>query len=190
MTDRIIKRLAIESRGYTPYAAAFWKVPPEELKGEKEFHVLTYNEHNDTYCEHIYQSAAYWGEYSTVVGYAIPEQENKTDDNDDDLDVIINPDHYRTIPAGNYPNGIQYMGIVAFLLTKKQNALDHYEAHMYSQIMKYSLRLGEKDKTLQDMKKIKWYVDLFILYNEVKLGNKDLRDFVAQWEIVNKKVED
>jgi hypothetical protein len=184
MTNLIEKRLEIEQKGYKPYSAKIYKKMPSELELIEVFNVLTYSEASGKYQEHLDINKAYWGEGSSIVGYSFKD-DNSNDNNND----IINPNHYRTIPAGNYPNGIQYMGIVAFLLENKKDALDHYEAHIYSQIMKYSLRLGEKDATLQDMKKVKWYVDLFLLYNEVKEGTKDLKEFVADWEIVKSKVE-
>jgi len=98
--------------------------------------------------------------------------------------AIINPDHYKMIPPGDYPNGIQYMGLIAFLLAKKD--FDSYEGHIYSQVMKYLLRLGEKDSVRQDITKVTWYTNLFELYQDVKEGKVELQEFVAQWEIMER----
>jgi len=97
--------------------------------------------------------------------------------------AIINPKHYQMIPAGTYPNGIQYMGLVALLMLKKDK-LDRYEAHIYSQVLKYLLRLGEKDTVRQDLKKVIWYAELFQLYQDVKDGNATTQEFVEQWSIM------
>jgi len=97
--------------------------------------------------------------------------------------AIINPKHYSLIPPGEYPQGVQYMGLVCFLLAKKDK-LDRYEAHIYSHMMKYILRLGEKDSVRQDIKKILWYTELLQLYQDVKDNKATLQDFVAKWEIM------
>jgi rhamnogalacturonyl hydrolase YesR len=102
---------------------------------------------------------------------------------DEQKQAIINPKHYQMIPAGNYPKGIQYMGLVAFLLQKKDK-LDRYESHIYSQILKYLLRLGEKDTVRQDITKVLWYSELFTLYQDVKEGKAELQEFVENWGIM------
>jgi rhamnogalacturonyl hydrolase YesR len=102
---------------------------------------------------------------------------------DEQKQAIINPKHYQMIPAGNYPKGIQYMGLVAFLLQKKDK-LDRYESHIYSQILKYLLRLGEKDTVRQDITKVIWYSELMKLYQDVKENKVDLSHFIEKWEIM------
>lgn len=68
-------------------------------------------------------------------------------------DAIINPKHYKTIPAGNYPNGLEYMDICEHALSH----LDGVKSHLVGQILKYTLRVGKKDAFLQDARKIEWY---------------------------------
>jgi len=68
-------------------------------------------------------------------------------------DAIINPKHYKLIPAGNYPNGLEYMDICDHALAH----LDGVKSHLVGQILKYALRVGKKDAFLQDSRKIEWY---------------------------------
>ena len=68
-------------------------------------------------------------------------------------DAIINPKHYKIIPAGNYPNGLEYMDICDHALAH----LDGVKSHLVGQILKYALRVGKKDAFLQDSRKIEWY---------------------------------
>jgi len=72
---------------------------------------------------------------------------------DDAKDAIINPKHYKTIPAGNYPNGLEYMDICEHALAH----LGGVKSHLVGQILKYTLRVGKKDAFLQDSRKIEWY---------------------------------
>ena len=78
---------------------------------------------------------------------------NFEDMDDAAKDAIINPKHYKTIPAGNYPNGLEYMDICEHSLAH----LDGVKAHLVGQILKYTLRVGKKDAFLQDSRKIEWY---------------------------------
>ena len=73
-------------------------------------------------------------------------------------DSIINPAHYKVIPAGNYPEGLEYMDLMNYIL-------DHHkgiEAHLVGQILKYSIRLGKKDAKQQDALKIQWYANYLV----------------------------
>jgi len=74
---------------------------------------------------------------------------------DEEKDLIINPKHYKIIPPGNYPDGIEYIGICEHALSH----LSGIQAHLVGQILKYSLRCGKKDNIVQDADKIKWYAD-------------------------------
>ncbi len=80
----------------------------------------------------------------------------------DDRDAIINPSHYKTIPAGNYPDGIEYMDLCVFTLAH----LKGVEAHLVGQILKYTLRVGKKDAKLQDAMKIQWYANFLVNHLE------------------------
>jgi len=81
--------------------------------------------------------------------------ENMTDK---EKDLIINPKHYEIIPAGNYPEGIEYIDICVHALSH----LSGVQALAVGQILKYSLRLGKKDSLLQDASKIAWYADYLV----------------------------
>jgi len=95
-----------------------------------------------------------------------PEEERETTDfhgefkdmNERIKDSIINPAHYKVIPAGNYPEGLEYMDLMNYIL-------DHHkgiEAHLVGQILKYSIRLGKKDAKQQDALKIQWYANYLV----------------------------
>jgi len=71
---------------------------------------------------------------------------------------IINPAHYKIIPAGNYPEGIEYMDLMTYILKHHKGVA----AHLLGQIFKYGTRLGKKDDKLQDAKKIQWYADYLV----------------------------
>ena len=73
-------------------------------------------------------------------------------------DNVINPSHYKVIPSGNYPNGLEYMDLMTYILSH-HNGVD---SHLLGQIMKYSIRLGKKDDKLQDAKKIQWYANYLV----------------------------
>lgn len=68
-------------------------------------------------------------------------------------EAIINPKHYKTIPPGEYPDGLEYMDICEYALAH----LDGVKSHLVGQILKYTLRVGKKDAFLQDARKIEWY---------------------------------
>ena len=72
-------------------------------------------------------------------------------------DAIINPKHYKIFPAGEYPDGIEYTDLCEKLL--EDTKLNHFQAHIFGQIIKYIVRLGKKDSLSQDAKKISWYAD-------------------------------
>jgi len=77
---------------------------------------------------------------------------------DDEQDDIINPAHYKVIPSGNYPDGLEYMDLMTYILSH-HNGVD---SHLLGQILKYSIRLGKKDDKLQDAKKIQWYANYLV----------------------------
>ena len=78
--------------------------------------------------------------------------------NNDEKDDIINPAHYKVIPSGNYPDGLEYMDLMTYILSH-HNGVD---SHLLGQILKYSIRLGKKDDKLQDAKKIQWYANYLV----------------------------
>ena len=55
-------------------------------------------------------------------------------------DSIINPAHYKVIPPGNYPEGLEYMDLMQYILAHHKGI----ESHLVGQILKYSIRLGKK----------------------------------------------
>ena len=59
----------------------------------------------------------------------------------------INPDHYQGI-VGNY----QYIECMEFIL-----GYDGLKSHLLGQIYKYLMRMGKKDKELQETRKVVWY---------------------------------
>ena len=73
-------------------------------------------------------------------------------------DSIINPAHYKVIPAGNYPEGLEYMDLMNYILAHHKGI----EAHLVGQILKYSIRLGKKDAKQQDALKIQWYANYLV----------------------------
>ena len=92
-------------------------------------------------------------------------EEDKTDFHGDFKDMnervkdsIINPAHYKVIPAGNYPNGLEYMDLMNYILAHHKGI----EAHLVGQILKYSIRLGKKDAKQQDALKIQWYANYLV----------------------------
>ena len=70
---------------------------------------------------------------------------------------IINPTHYKVIPAGDYPEGIEYTGLCKHML--EGTTLTPFQAHMFGQVLKYMTRLGKKDSLAQDANKIVWYAE-------------------------------
>jgi len=85
---------------------------------------------------------------------------------DEERDLIVNPKHYEIIPPGDYPFGLEYMDICQFALSH----LTGVQAHLVGQILKYSLRIGKKDSTLQDASKIQWYANYLV--STLKTVNK------------------
>ena len=77
---------------------------------------------------------------------------------DREQDTIINPAHYKVIPAGTYPNGLEYMDLMTYILAHHKGV----ESHLLGQILKYSIRIGKKDDKLQDAKKIQWYANYLV----------------------------
>ena len=73
-------------------------------------------------------------------------------------DEIINPAHYQVIPSGTYPQGLEYMDLMTYILAHHNGV----ESHLLGQILKYSIRLGKKDDKLQDAKKIQWYANYLV----------------------------
>ena len=73
-------------------------------------------------------------------------------------DNIINPAHYKVIPAGNYPEGLEYMDLMNYILAHHKGI----ESHLVGQILKYSIRLGKKDAKQQDALKIQWYANYLV----------------------------
>lgn len=71
---------------------------------------------------------------------------------------IINPAHYKIIPSGNYPDGIEYMDMMTYILAHHTGVT----SHLLGQIFKYGTRLGKKDDKLQDAKKIQWYANYLV----------------------------
>ena len=69
--------------------------------------------------------------------------------------MIINPKHYKIVPPGDYPDGIEYTGICRLILNDKP--LTNFQAHILGQCIKYMCRLGSKDAAAQDAKKLAWY---------------------------------
>jgi hypothetical protein len=71
-------------------------------------------------------------------------------------DAIINPAHYKMIPAEayeKYPEGLEYMDLMEYILSHHKGI----ESHLLGQVFKYACRLGRKDAMGQDAKKIQWY---------------------------------
>jgi len=76
-------------------------------------------------------------------------------------DAIINPKHYKMLSPevmAKYPHGMEYIDLMAYLLEGHTGV----QAHLLGQIYKYSMRLGKKDNTLQDARKIEWYASRLV----------------------------
>jgi hypothetical protein len=76
-------------------------------------------------------------------------------------DAIINPKHYKMLSPevmAMYPHGMEYIDLMAYLLEGHTGV----QAHLLGQIYKYSMRLGKKDNTLQDARKIEWYASRLV----------------------------
>ena len=110
---------------------------------------------------------------------------NFEDMDDDAQDAIINPKHYKIIPAGSYPNGLEYMDICEYALAH----LHGVKSHLLGQILKYTFRVGKKDAFLQDAKKIAWYANRLVAVIEGKVNNTDnsalINDVTNALEAVN-----
>jgi len=91
---------------------------------------------------------------------------------DEEKDLIVNPKHYKIIPPGNYPDGLEYMDICDYALSH----LTGVQAHLVGQILKYSLRIGKKDSTLQDASKIQWYANYLVNNLEHTAHNLDTKE--------------
>ena len=86
---------------------------------------------------------------------------------EEEKDAVINPKHYKLVPPGEYPEGIQYMDLCVFALSH----LDGVKAHLVGQILKYALRVGKKDDMLQDATKIQWYAEYLVKLIEEESKN-------------------
>ena len=58
-------------------------------------------------------------------------------------DAIINPKHYKIVPPGDYPEGIEYTGLCRLIMEDKP--LSGFQAHILGQVIKYTCRLGSKE---------------------------------------------
>jgi hypothetical protein len=103
----------------------------------------------------------------------ITESKNNTDFHGDfksldekARDEIINPAHYQVIPSGTYPQGLEYMDLMTYILAHHNGV----ESHLLGQILKYSIRIGKKDDKLQDAKKIQWYANYLVTIIEQEDG--------------------
>lgn len=181
MSNRVIKRLELELQGYEvnvglepadqnvdvifrsgsryynidsrvmywdlggyAYDIVWWRPAKEEeqtggydLSEYKEAHEITSKEITNKLAKG--EPVNFHGDFSSMT------EEQK--------DAVINPKHYKIIPPGNYPKGLEYMDIC-------DHALEHLtgvEAHLVGQILKYALRVGKKDAMEQDAQKIEWY---------------------------------
>ena len=79
----------------------------------------------------------------------------------EEQDQIINPKHYKMIPAEAYKRfseGLEYMDLMEYILAHHQGV----ESHLLGQVFKYACRLGKKDAKLQDAKKIAWYANRLV----------------------------
>lgn len=74
----------------------------------------------------------------------------------DKNDKVISPAHYKDILPG-----YEYMDMMVFMLDK----FDGVEAHLMGQIYKYLMRYGKKDGKVQELKKVRWYLNYLINYN-------------------------
>ena len=70
-------------------------------------------------------------------------------------EAIINPSHYKIVPPGDYPEGVEYTGLCRLIMEDKP--LTGFQAHILGQVIKYTCRLGSKDAAAQDAKKLAWY---------------------------------
>lgn len=86
---------------------------------------------------------------------------NFNDMSNKEQDAIINPKHYKMIPKEAYakfPNGLEYIDLMEYILKQHKGV----EAHLLGHIFKYAMRLGKKDASLQDAKKIEWYANRLV----------------------------
>jgi len=81
-----------------------------------------------------------------------------TNMDNDEQDQIINPAHYKVIPSGSYPDGLEYMDLMTYILSHHNGV----ESHLLGQILKYAIRIGKKDDKLQDARKIEWYASYLV----------------------------
>ena len=88
-------------------------------------------------------------------------------------DDIINPKHYKILPSEVLEKflykGMEYMDIMRYALSRHTGVV----AHVLGQVFKYSFRLGGKDDTLQDAKKIAWYANRLVEEIEFERGVSD-----------------
>ena len=73
---------------------------------------------------------------------------------EDARDDIINPKHYELIPPGTYPDGLEYMDVMTFVLEDWSGV----HSHLLGQAFKYMFRCGHKDHPVQDLDKAIWYL--------------------------------
>jgi len=74
----------------------------------------------------------------------------------DKNDKVISPAHYKDILPG-----YEYMDMMIFMLGDLKGA----EAHLMGQIYKYLMRYGKKDAKVQELKKVRWYLNYLINMN-------------------------
>ena len=91
-----------------------------------------------------------------------------------DMKKIIDPPHYEIIPPGTYPDGLEYMDIMEYVLGNRTDNFNvtPLEGHLLGQIFKYAFRFGKKDKIEQEAKKIEWYAKRLVKVIE-KRSEKD-----------------
>lgn len=68
-----------------------------------------------------------------------------------------NASHYKEVVPG-----LQYMEMMQYMLSKFTGV----EAHLMGQIFKYLMRCGNKDATLQELTKAKWYTDFLLAWHK------------------------
>jgi len=78
----------------------------------------------------------------------------------------ISPKHYKEILPG-----YEYMDMMVYML-KDMNG---YEAHLMGQMYKYLMRYGKKDDKLQELGKVKWYLEFLMkrLEREETISNAE-----------------
>ena len=79
---------------------------------------------------------------------------------EEEKDLVIQPKHYKLIPPGPYPEGIEYTGLTRILLEGRP--LTNFQAAMLAQVIKYLVRAGFKDEIAQDYRKMQWYLQYLI----------------------------